>query len=201
MAKRINLPDFTGDLDVVKNLIESKTITIDEQFGYYHETLLHYAARREWPSIVEYLVESGADIEAVDKDMHTPLFDAACSPMLQIVKYLVEKGANIHALTKFKSTPLHAATRANRLGTVKYLLSNGSYIDAVCDANRTPLYDAASWGYMDIVKYLLENGADKDICDSRKITASGAAARAGNEAVASYIDSYCLVPTKGVCSG
>ena len=45
-------------------------------------------------SVVQYLIEKGANIEARDKDQKTPLHFASNEGKTDVVKYLISKGAN-----------------------------------------------------------------------------------------------------------
>jgi ankyrin repeat protein len=203
MTDPINLPIINGDLDVIKNLVESNTIHVNQRLISFHETILHFAARKRWLDIVEYLVEHGADIDELDNNAHTPLFDAAHHGAVHVVQYLISKGANICAKARNGYTPLHAAVNSNHIETVKCLVEQGADINALSNNNHTPLRHAvgsraAGKGNYDIVKYLLDCGADKEIPDENGLKASKAAWKAGYGGLATYIESYVGMPTKGV---
>jgi len=63
-------------------------------------TPLHYAAQYGHLSVVEYLVNQKADINAKDKDNRTPLHRAARYGHLSVVEYLVNQRADINAKDK-----------------------------------------------------------------------------------------------------
>jgi len=60
-------------------------------------TPLHYAARYGHLSVVEYLVNQKADINANGKEKMTPLHLAASNDHLSVVEYLVNRKADINA--------------------------------------------------------------------------------------------------------
>jgi len=60
-------------------------------------TPIHYAAQRGHLSVVEYLVNQKADINARAKDDWTPLHYAAENGHLSVVEYLVNQKADINA--------------------------------------------------------------------------------------------------------
>jgi len=60
-------------------------------------TPLHWAAANGHLSVVEYLVNQKADINAKDKDRWTPLHSAAEKGHLSVVEYLVNQKADINA--------------------------------------------------------------------------------------------------------
>jgi len=60
-------------------------------------TPLHYAAWNGHLSVVEYLVNQKADINAKNKNNWTPLHYAAQNGHLSVVEYLVNQKADINA--------------------------------------------------------------------------------------------------------
>ena len=69
-------------------------------------TPLHYAAEYGHLSIVEYLVNQKADINAKDENDHTPLHFAAENGHLSVVEYLINQKVDINAKNKIGETPL-----------------------------------------------------------------------------------------------
>jgi len=121
----INLVASNGDINVVKDLLKSG-VDIDAKYKY-DKTLLHQAAKKNWLDIVKYLVENGANIEAIDKsDGNTPLHEAVVKNNICVVKYLVESGANLNAMSIMHNTPLHRAAYWNHMEIAKYLLECGA---------------------------------------------------------------------------
>jgi len=60
-------------------------------------TPLHYAAQNGHLSVVEYLVNQKADINAKDYGKMTPLHYAAQNGHLSVVEYLINQKADINA--------------------------------------------------------------------------------------------------------
>lgn len=58
---------------------------------------------------VRQLVESGANIDAPDRKLQTPLILAAKTDQFRIAEYLISKGANVLAASKFGWTVGYAA--------------------------------------------------------------------------------------------
>jgi len=58
---------------------------------------LHLAANKGHLSIVEYLVNQKADINAKNQDGNTPLHYAAANAHLSVVEYLVNQKVDINA--------------------------------------------------------------------------------------------------------
>ena len=65
----------TGDLDVVRGLIEQHPEALDQRLSsrYHGQTPLHYAIARTRPDILDLLIEMGADVDAPDGNGQTAL--------------------------------------------------------------------------------------------------------------------------------
>lgn len=75
--------------------------------------VLHRAIGKEALKISLFLIDSGADLKAVDKDQRTALHRAAFVNKSDIVYSLLKKGASVSALDKEQMTPLHRAAMGN----------------------------------------------------------------------------------------
>lgn len=128
-----------GDLWSIKDLVaEGADINTKYDFGY---TLLHYAASNGALHILKYLLENGADIEAVTTtDGWTPLHIAVSKKAVDPVAYLLRFNANIEARTKKQETPLHLAIINGNCCVLDYLIEKGANIEALNILGKTPLY-------------------------------------------------------------
>ena len=72
-------------------------------------TMLHHAAKENRPDIIEFLVNSGCDIDAGDDEGQTPLHKAAMFANVESVKHLLEKGADANKVDNSGHMPLHTA--------------------------------------------------------------------------------------------
>ena len=95
-----------GNLTELTTTINVSDIDHKYQFGF---TLLHYAAKENRVEVIEYLVTSGCDINAVDDDEQTPLHKSAMFGHRQSVQLLIDKGANVNKMDNNGNTPLHVA--------------------------------------------------------------------------------------------
>ncbi|KAL7815157.1 hypothetical protein V8C26DRAFT_402587 [Trichoderma gracile] len=77
-------------------------------------------------SIVRFLIESGANIEARNLLEETPLMEAVKSGQEDIVKLLIDSGADIEALDRFGETPLIKARMDRNEGMAKLLIELGA---------------------------------------------------------------------------
>ncbi len=113
------------------------------------DEMLRDTAERGYLDVVEFLLEKGVDIHALDD---AALRSASYFGRLEMVKYLLEKGANIHAND---DEALIWASTQGHLDVVKYLLEQGADMNANDDAAIK-----GAIKHLEIVKYLLDQGAD-----------------------------------------
>lgn len=90
--------------------------------NYKGKTALHYAAKAGFLKVINLLIEKGATIDAPDKNLETPLFDALRSTIKDgekqqaAVEALLVKGANPTLKNRKGVTPLNVAQRMRRAG-------------------------------------------------------------------------------------
>jgi len=83
---------YKDDFETFSSMLtELDDKNIQNKYGW---TLLHITIRRDRRSMVELLLESGADIDKVDGVGWTPLMEAIMDEKTELCKYLVEKGAD-----------------------------------------------------------------------------------------------------------
>lgn len=135
---------------------------------------LHRAIAADQEDVVEDLLQSGADVEAVTGDGQlvvvpglTPLHLAVSANHIRIVELLLNAGCNVDARTKpglltFSKrarsqilgrrsdwTPLHMAAHGGQVTVGKLLLAAGADVNAKNDHGETPLHLAAGMGLHD----------------------------------------------------
>ncbi|KAL6013615.1 hypothetical protein ACLOJK_004113 [Asimina triloba] len=122
---------------------------------------------------MDKLIESGVDIDVVDKDGYTALHKAVIGKKEAVISHLLRKGANPHirdkrmielnalSLRKDGATPLHYAVLVGALQTVKLLIKYKVDVNVADNEGWTPLHVAIQARCRDIAKILLVNGADK----------------------------------------
>ena len=86
-------------------------------------TALHKAARKGKSEMVDYLIDSMADIDSIDASMSTPLHCACWKGHSEVVEKLLEKGANALAVTESGWNPIHSAAFRGHADVVKILLT------------------------------------------------------------------------------
>jgi len=118
------------------------------------DTPLIDAARCGHLSIVEYLFEHGADINATNINGSTALMSVAISSDLTVVEYLVEHGADINATNNRGMTALLYASGSGTHSVVEYLVEQGADVLGKDNEGLTALLYASHRGHHTIVDYL-----------------------------------------------
>ena len=99
-------------------------------------------------SVIEYLIEKGANVNAKKEGGWTALHLAKT---LEIAKTLVEHGSDIEVVNDYGETPLIDHSYHGRVNIVKYLLSVGANKEAKRKDGKTA-YDVASSNCKDLLK-------------------------------------------------
>ena len=109
------------------------------RFKFSNLFKLHKAAREGKVQVVEWLIESGDQIEERDQYEMTALHFSALFGHLEVTKFLVEKGAQMDVKNKEGNTPLHEAIDSRHTEVVKYLLEKSASIDVRNENDETPI--------------------------------------------------------------
>ncbi|PIT82184.1 ankyrin repeat domain-containing protein [Limnohabitans sp. 15K] len=113
------LAALKGYLPLVKQLVENNADV--NKTGW---TPLHYAASGGHVSIVEFLLENSAYIDAESPNGSTPLMMAAMYGSPESVKVLIQAGADLNIKNQLGLTALDFAVRGNRQNA-KELIETG----------------------------------------------------------------------------
>ena len=149
-----------NDLAKVKALVakDAALVKAKDEAGY---TPLHQAANIGSSALAQLLLDSGADINALNLQLNTPLHEAIRAKKLEVARLLVEKGADIQRQNINQKSPLHFAAQYDQMEMGRLLIAKGAAIDARDDYLRTPfLLVARQTGNVDFGKLLQKQGAD-----------------------------------------
>jgi len=72
------------------------------------------------------LIESGADVNSIDRGGLIPLHNAASYGHIEIAQLLLDAGSQVNANDRWQFTPLHEAAQKGRTQLCALLLSHGS---------------------------------------------------------------------------
>jgi len=169
---------YIGDLSAVQTLVRHGA-DVKQRF-MQGQTALHVAGSDK---VAEFLVESGADVSAVNDDGFAPLIYSEAKGDIARVKLLVRLGVHLNVLDNEGYTPLiHAAHKGN-VEMVKALIAGGARVDMHDKYGLTALHWAAHFGKPDVIKALASAGADPNAIYQDGFTPLIGAANDGNAAV------------------
>jgi hypothetical protein len=121
-------------------------------------------------TMIQFLLQGGANVEATDDQGETPLYAAVGVHLFQnpenhikSVKLLLEHGANPNHRNKRQETALHKAMDSE---IAHLLLQHGADPNAQEFEGQTPLQKVAEAGRSETVKVLLAAGANPNIKDN-----------------------------------
>ena len=144
-----------GRIDALSELVSEDPARVGEHSadGF---TPLHLAAFFGRPAVVEWLLERGADPNAVatNPTMVQPLHSAAVSGVNESVVALVDGGADVNAAQQGGWTPLQAAAMQNKLEMVRSLLAAGADVAQPADDGKTAIGLAQAGGHDEMVRLL-----------------------------------------------
>lgn len=157
-------------------------------------TPLHEAAEAGDLLPLEMLLETGAFVDAVDKNNWTPLRVANWMGNTEVALALLAAGATQDAATREGWSRLRRAAWEGRADVVEALLAAGATVDEFDVVGATPLYMAAWEGHEKVVAVLLAAGASVDAARRKGWTPLRRAAWAGHtEVVAALLDAGATV--------
>ena len=121
------------------------------------------------------LIESGADVNAMDNISDSPYLYAGAEGRLEILRMTLGHGADLASVNRYGGTALIPAAHHGHVETVRELLQTATDIDHINNLGWTALLEAVILGdggpvYIEIVKLLIEAGADAEIADRSGVT-------------------------------
>ncbi|XP_024154019.1 histone-lysine N-methyltransferase EHMT2 isoform X2 [Oryzias melastigma] len=149
---------------------------------------LHAAAQRGLLEICYMLIQAGANVDAKDKEMRTPLLEAVINNHVEVARYLVQSGACVYHVEDDGYTGLHHAAKMGNLEIVNMLLETGQVdVNAQDNGGWTPIIWAAEHKHVEVIKALLNRGADVSITDKELNVCLHWAAYAGSVDIAEMV--------------
>jgi len=154
------------DLDKIGAYLTQPGIGINDRPDDF-KTLLDFAAERNLVNVAQYLIDHGADVNAVPQgDRHpftipagtTPLCRAAYFNAIGTMDLLIRRGADVNSLPGRASALIFAAEKGN-LAAVEMLVDHGANINQSFGVNQTAISEAIQNGHVDVANYLSSHGA------------------------------------------
>ena len=184
-----------GNIETLRDLLKKNpALAKQKDSSYPGETLLHAAAGKMsgltgseivTPTVdlemVKLLLETGAEINALDDSGETALIDASKQGNLKIVEYLIEQKADLNVKNSDGLTALHFAAGTARRETAKLLLSKGLSLKERNNNGLTPFHLACQTKYsFEHIEDLIKAGADINERDKEGYSPIFYAVNAGN---------------------
>ncbi|GIY15533.1 poly polymerase tankyrase-2 [Caerostris extrusa] len=196
-----------GDTEVVKRILATHLPVVNcRDVDGRQSTPLHFAAGYNRVSVVEYLLQHGADVHAKDKGYganvnvadlwkFTPLHEAAAKGKYEIVKLLLKKTLICRDSQGRNSTPLHLAAGYNNLDVAEFLLEHGADVNAQDKGGLIPLHNASSYGHLDIAALLIKYNTVVNATDRWGFTPLHEAAQKGRTQLCALLLAHGADPT------
>lgn len=139
-------------------------------------TPLHWAARginmreeagADHAAVVRELLSHGADPNAVNSSIETPLLRAGWNP--EMVRLLLDAGAEVNGDYRTRMAPLHGMVTLGKMlcdehaQSVRLVLARGADPNQGTNPANAPLLSAAMMSCPPVVEALLQGGANPDI--------------------------------------
>lgn len=109
--------------------------------------------------VIRYLIENGADINAVDSWHSTYMCTAMSINDMELATFLVKKGINLEQECYFQEPALIKAIEEKDLVFVRFLVDNGANVNVIGYFDRNAMEYALEKGTTEIVNYLRSKGA------------------------------------------
>ncbi|XP_056386197.1 poly [ADP-ribose] polymerase tankyrase-2 isoform X3 [Hyla sarda] len=127
-----------GDVERVRKLVSTDNVNSRDTAGR-KSTPLHFAAGFGRKDVVEYLLQSGANVHARDDGGLIPLHNACSFGHAEVVNLLLRHGADPNARDNWNYTPLHEAAIKGKIDVCIVLLQHGADPTIRNTDNRTAL--------------------------------------------------------------
>ena len=190
-----------GNLTIVQYLIEKAAFPVGDCGTVRFENEVIEDAPPIWVAsaaghiaLVKYLLQKGADVNAVTSTNSTSLRAACFDGHFDIVEYLIQNGANIEIANQHNHTCLMIACFKKHFEIVKVLVKNGAEVNRRSRKGNTALHDCAEGGCTEIMKFLLDNGAVFQK-DEYGVSPLMAAAISAHTSVVRFIMDTYITPT------
>ena len=115
-----------GDLATVRAAVD-KDPSLLKVKGWENQTLLHVAVGQNHQNVTAYVLDKGADVNAVTTEGLTPLHMAAQNGNIAIITLLLEREAKIDALDVKGWSPLDRAIKWEHPDAADFLRQRGGH--------------------------------------------------------------------------
>ncbi|KAE8806273.1 protein S-acyltransferase 24-like [Hordeum vulgare] len=138
-----------GDLEKLHRLVELEGRSVMEPDGLsYHA--LHSAALNNRVAAAQYILEHGADVNAIDHTGQTTHHSSVVRGHIQIAELLLKEGAKVDTADLYGYQTTHVAAQYGQTTFLYHIISKWNADPDVPDNDgRSPLHWAAYKGFVD----------------------------------------------------
>ncbi|CAF3138304.1 unnamed protein product [Rotaria sp. Silwood2] len=135
-------------------------------------TPLFGAAKKGHVEICEYLIDNGADVNAITMTGATPLYTATEEGHLEVVVLLIRHGADVNQSPKGQvardlhienQTPLLIACMRNHEAIIRYLIESGANVNVTSERGSSPFLAICQHNNVELARLLIRHGARHDV--------------------------------------
>lgn len=119
------------------------------------KSLLHYAVLGSSFEVINELIKVGANVNILDLEGETPLFDCARKAKVEIAKILIINYAKVNLTNNKGETPFHLASSKGDKTFIQLLVENNALANVLTNNKQYPVHYAILAGKIDIIKTLL----------------------------------------------
>jgi ankyrin repeat protein/L-ascorbate metabolism protein UlaG (beta-lactamase superfamily) len=168
-----------GDLAQVKDLVlaDKGLLKTRTERG---QTPLHLAAGAGNQQITQFLIDQGADIDALDDQGNTPLHTATALKQIDCAEYLLAKGADVTIRNGANMPVIVPALTSGSPKLVGQILDAGQDVNENIEGGMKLIHGAAVLGDVGMAKILIDKGADINAAAEDGITPMFMAVYIGN---------------------
>ncbi|EAX85515.1 hypothetical protein TVAG_240300 [Trichomonas vaginalis G3] len=149
-----------------------------------------YSAMFDTPSLLEYFLSHGANINEKDNNGKTAFYFAAKHNSKETAEFLISHGANINEKDILGETTLHIAAKHNSKATAEFLISHGANVNEKDNNGQTALHIAVKNNYIETAEFLISHGANINEKDNNGQTAIHIAAENNSKETAEFLISH-----------
>jgi ankyrin repeat protein len=146
-------------LKTSREIVFGNRLPVNTRHIAFRDTPLHTAAaqdQRHAPHCA-LLLDSGADSNAEDRHLATPLHIAAAAGHNEAAKKLIKCGADVCKEDRWRGTPLHRAAQNGQTALAQLLLQSGAATGISDEWGSTPLHRAVGKSQLAVAEQLLSS--------------------------------------------
>jgi len=181
---------LVGNIADVTQCVEQFGIDVNQHESLFEMTPLVVSSENGHFSIVEFLVQNGADVNQASNDGAIPLFMSSQNGHFPIVEFLVQKGADVNQVINDRRTPLLISSHNGHFPIVEFLVQNDADVNYADNNGATPILMSSQNGHFSIVEILVQNGADVNQASNNGFTPLALSIHMGHENIAELLQQH-----------